>query len=205
MDFEEAFATCIRTGSTARIVALGVTKALADEPLICETVVPSVPGTLPLPTVLRPRPVIYAILCHQSAIVEQLFGIGADVTTAQYNGWHPIHYAVATGDAAITRFLLSCAPAERDAPTADLATPLHLAAAGGTIEIAVDLLRQGAAVNGTNAAGNTPLHLAMIHTEPRLAEILLAFGADVRIKNAKGQKPDQVAAQRGNRALTEFI
>jgi hypothetical protein len=205
MDFEQALANCIRTGNTDGVAALGVGPLTVNEPLLCDTDVPAIPGKVQLPPVRRPRPVIYAILCHQLRVVQQLASLKADLIAPLYNGWHPIHYAVACQEPEITEFILSAVRDERDAATTRRAAPLHLAVSNHDLENVIVLLKGGAAAAFANINGNTPLHIAMIHQDTAIAEVLLSFGADPRAKNVKGQTPEDVAKQRGNNAALEFL
>lgn len=87
----------------------------------------------------------------------------------------------------------------------DGATPLHIAVAGGQIELAVNILIHGADVNAKNSNGDTPLHLAMAFPGDLLARALLAYKADLTIKNMQGKRPSTVARERGNQQLSDLM
>jgi hypothetical protein len=205
MDFEEAVAACIRAGNVAGLIAIGFGASLLNQSLVCETPVPAIPGKGAIPLVRRPRPVIYAILCHQLSVVEHLTLLGADLLSPLYHGWTPIHYAVAVRDWEIALFILVHEPDELDKPTEHGASPLHIAVSNGDVQSVAGLLGLGAAVNLANRNGNTALHIAMIHPHPQLAELLLSFGAEANTENSLKQTPLAVAESRGNTVVAEFL
>jgi ankyrin repeat protein len=204
MDFDTAFATCIRDGNTAGITALGIDSESANEILLTETPMPADHAPLQIPIVRRPTPLIYAIYCGRPSVVEQLHGLGADLTTPLYN-WRPVHYATATGEVAILDYILTQSPSEKDSLTDHKATPLHIAVSGRNSEAIVILLKHGADVTLANANGETALHIAMIHFDPAIAEILVSFGGRLDAKNGKNQTPRDIAAERGNKVLLDWL
>jgi ankyrin repeat protein len=204
MDFEESFAACIRTGNTAGITALGVDRSFADEILVCDTPVPDISGKGTFPLVRRPRPVIYAILCHQLSVVEKLASLGVDLVSPLYNGWSPIHYAVAVRDWDIASFIISRVRSELESKTELQATPLHIAVTNNDLLTTVGLLDFGADPNFGNINGNTALHIAMVQGV-LIVQALLAFGARTDVVNAQNAKPIDVAQRRGNAELVKFL
>ena len=75
-------------------------------------------------------------------------------------------------------------------------TPLHHAAAFGTLESLTLLIDKGADVNATNRRGSTPIFWA-IDDEAKV-RLLVARGAQVRIKQVEGRTPVYQAALLGN-------
>lgn len=75
-------------------------------------------------------------------------------------------------------------------------TPLHHAAAFGSLKTMQLLLEQGAEVNAKNRRGATPLHWA-IHDETKV-RLLVERGAAVNTKQAEGRTPLYQAASIGN-------
>lgn len=74
-------------------------------------------------------------------------------------------------------------------------TPLHLAAAAGSVPMVDLLISLGAPVDGANAAGRTPLHEALLARKPESALALVAKGADVRKPgDGMGRTPLHMAA-----------
>jgi ankyrin repeat protein len=204
MDFDQAFAACIRDGNTAGITALGIDKDTSNEVLLSETPLPDSRLAIPIPPVRRPTPLIYAIYCGQPSIFEQLHNLGADLTFPLYN-WHPIHYAAAAGEVAILDFILTHAASEIDVVTDHGATALHIAVSSRNPEVITLLLKRGADVGIANANGETALHIAMVHRETEPAEILLSFGAKLDAKNGRKLTPRELAVERGNTLLVEWL
>jgi hypothetical protein len=75
-------------------------------------------------------------------------------------------------------------------------TPLHHAAAFGSLDTMTLLIDAGADVNARNNRGSTPLHWA-IHDEAKV-RLLLSRGAAVNAKQAEGRTPLYLAASLGN-------
>lgn len=71
-------------------------------------------------------------------------------------------------------------------------TPLHYAAANGSVEALRKILAAGAEVNAQNDFGATPLMWAV--TEPEKVRLLVAAGADVNIKSKMGRTALYLAA-----------
>jgi hypothetical protein len=204
MDLDEAFAACIRTGNASGITALGVDRSTINELLVCDTPVPSTPGQSSVPLLHRPRPVIYAILCHQLPVVEKLADLGADLAQPLYDGWGPIHFAVAVRDWGVSQFLLTRIPSELESKTEHGATPLHIAVSNGDFLTTVGLLELGADPNFPNQNGNTALHLAMVH-DKMVASALVAYGAKTEVVNSQNLKPIQIAEKRGNADVVAYL
>lgn len=168
------------------------------------TPIPNKANLFRFPTLRRPTPLIYAICCHELEIVQQLVGIGADITQAVYS-WHPVHYAAAVRDLAILNYILSVAPKEIEAETDHKATPMHFAIAANNLEMVVLLLSKGADVLHTNSNGDSPLHMSMILINPQITKILLAFGAQADATNNKGQVPADIAKERNIAPMLAFL
>jgi ankyrin repeat protein len=80
-------------------------------------------------------------------------------------------------------------PNQRDAHGG---TPLHYAAAYGSMDALILLVTHGAQVNATNDFGVTPLMLAI--GEPAKATFLVGHGADVNARSKMGRTPLLLAA-----------
>ncbi|MGB4545415.1 MAG: ankyrin repeat domain-containing protein, partial [Smithellaceae bacterium] len=68
-------------------------------------------------------------------------------------------------------------------------------------DIAVELIRSGAAVNITDLDGNTPLHLAARSSPDRVIRLLIKKGASPYLKNNEGKTALDIAReahQQGN-------
>jgi cytohesin len=68
-------------------------------------------------------------------------------------------------------------------------TPLLVAAAQGSTDIATALLDRGADPNARTADGHTPLHAAAYWGQRDAVELLLARGADARLATRHGETP----------------
>jgi len=98
----------------------------------------------------------------------------------------------AQGDVDHLRALLA---GGEEASTADGAywTPLHEAAAHGSLAAVRLLLDQGADVKARTDLSYTPLHFAASGDRVEVAELLLAHGAEVNALTAKGETPLDLA------------
>ena len=72
-------------------------------------------------------------------------------------------------------------------------TPLSWTIFVGEIEIAEQLIKAGADVNGQNRDGGTPLHEAAFMGRDQIARILLQNGADVEAMDENGETPLNLA------------
>ena len=99
-----------------------------------------------------------------------------------------IHRAIEQGDQARVTELLAADPAlvsaQDENQTRDY--PLHVAAIGGHIEIASQLIEAGAEVDCGDSDLSTPLHVAALRSQPAMVEFLLAQGADPAFQDNNG-------------------
>jgi hypothetical protein len=72
-----------------------------------------------------------------------------------------------------------------------LYTPLHAAAASGSVTVAQILVESGAEVDARNSYGNTPLHIACLNGHSNLCSELTYCGADINALNYRGQVSDK--------------
>ena len=72
-----------------------------------------------------------------------------------------------------------------------LYTPLHAAAASGSVNVAQILLESGAEADSRNSYGNTPLHIACLNGHSSVCSELTYYGADINALNYKGQVSDE--------------
>jgi uncharacterized protein len=79
-------------------------------------------------------------------------------------------------------------------------SPLHEAIEqledGGSVEALVLLLRQGAAVEGSEE--DTPLLMALYRDQPAAVQVLLAAGANPNVRGAEGDTPLRTVVERGD-------
>jgi ankyrin repeat protein len=147
-------------------------------------------------------PLDYALDRGRKEMVDFLQSKGGRRTTTDYPNQPSktarFFAAVQFGDADLVKRLLDDTPelAKTRGPTGE--TPLHWAAATGSIPIVDLILADRGDVNAqeTNKYGGTPLHWAAQHDQPDTVRHLLAKGADPRAINPRnGQSALHVAAQ----------
>lgn len=95
-------------------------------------------------------------------------------------GYAPLHWAVRRHDISAISSLLLQGHANPNTPDRYGRTPLHLAAKGGFLPAAQELLDHGADPNAQDIKGKTPLHLAVCSSEPsslQIVHLLLAVEA----------------------------
>ena len=84
-------------------------------------------------------------------------------------------------------------------------TPLHHAASGGSLTVAVLLLSSGAGVGAKDSLGMTPLHYAAFSGHPDVAKLLLDEGAAVNARDLAGRTPLHCAAAGGSTPVAELL
>ena len=84
-------------------------------------------------------------------------------------------------------------------------TPLHMAALGGSKDVAAFLLASGAEIDARNAKGNTPLHLAASTGHIAVAETLIASGADLNAQNDVDDTPIFLAGEAGHFDIVDLL
>jgi ankyrin repeat protein len=115
----------------------------------------------------------------------------------------PLLAAVATGNKAMTQFLIDRGANVNFDGWKDGNTPLHLAAQKGFQAVVEVLLASHADVNARNKTGATPLFCAVWNRQLKIIPMLLAAGADANLKDnggltamtsAVGRSPELVQA-----------
>ncbi len=124
----------------------------------------------------------------QLKLIQRLLDAGADVRSADDQGYTPLHDSVYDNDPEPVRLLLE-AGADADATTALGFTPLHLAALDGAGKAAELLLARGGKVNATANEGETPLAFAAMSGDADQVRQLLQAGAKVNAREADGMTP----------------
>src|SRR5215510_412868 len=95
--------------------------------------------------------------------------------------------AVRSGDTRRVETLVAASPGAITGTDAGGSTPLHHAAAFGSVDDVELLITRGADVNAKNRRSSTPLHWA-IHDEAKV-RLLLSKGADINTRQAQGRTP----------------
>ena len=183
MDFENTFAECIRKGDIQGIRALCLDNFLVNEIFTCPTPVEQISGKFMLPAIDSVTPIVYAILCQQKEIVEELLLSGANLSVF-VDEWQPIHYAVGSRNIDIAETLINYDINQLKLTTrSNKNSPLHIAVSASSFDLVVCLLKAGHDPNIQNKSGNTPLHLAVYSHSTSLLSALIAFGANPEIRN----------------------
>jgi ankyrin repeat protein len=129
-------------------------------------------------------------------LVGLLLARGARIDARDHSGEQPIHYAAASGNVELIRFLLDSG-VKVDAGSDYGRQPLHVAAGWGRLDAARFLLECGARINAcADAIYGTPLHEAAGHAE--MVSFLLARGANVNAKAEDGTTPLHSTAEFGH-------
>ena len=152
---------------------------------------------------------IAAMHGHEQAIYV-LLHFGADETATDGNsasgeptGWTALHWAAASGHAALVRPLLVAAGKAgrelyRDAVDADGWPALHRAAAGGHARVVAALLEEGAQLEQQNAKdGRRALHVAAIEGHIEAVTLLLDCSAEPEARDKTGHSALELALVAG--------
>lgn len=162
--------------------------------------------------------------------VQQLIALSADCVNACCPcGVGHFTSAVAIGDARIVNLLISSKANVNAYGTIEssnnAASPLHIACADTSYEMAKVLIQAGADVNAQTTvgdfSGNTPMHInACFHTSTnedtsdgkslaeeskRIQTLLISTGANINAQNAVGQTPLHVAILSGITTMQCFL
>ncbi|CAL4110590.1 unnamed protein product, partial [Meganyctiphanes norvegica] len=102
-----------------------------------------------------------------------------------------LNQAAASGNIEVLKSILSGDPdVDIDIGDGKEATPLHLAATCGHLQVLELLIEHGASVNCTNEHRQTPLHLAVEKGHVAIVEALLKAGAEADVRERKkGRTP----------------
>eukprot|EP00435_Cladocopium_sp_Y103_P076078 s2_g75.t1 len=112
-----------------------------------------------------------------------------------------IHQAAQKGNVGAVRHFLRVDPGSLERKDKDGWTPLHLAAAGGRVEVVALLLKSGASVEATTDSGGTALHRAALLGHAAVVEQLISAGAKVDPANRDGYTALHRAAGEGQDAV----
>jgi ankyrin repeat protein len=144
-------------------------------------------------------------------IAEMLLDWGAKVDATDKWGRTMLHQMSQYKDRVSSVQLLLELGADVNAQDNDHITPLHLASAGGKLEIARVLLDHGAKVNAESNRGETPLHRlsgdvwSKDSEHPRIARLLLERGADVNAREKGHATPLHLASEEGSFDVAQIL
>jgi len=151
-----------------------------------------------------PDPVLQAALRGEPARIVGLLALGCSRKGRTWRHRGALHLAARRGSAATVRVLMQagCGTDNGVGGGADRYghTPLHLAARGGHVLAATELLllRAGEAdkvlLDAANRFGDTPLHMAVRNGHFGMATFLLRRGASAVVRNRYGESAHALAA-----------
>ena len=128
----------------------------------------------------------WAVQCCDRDCAEQLLLRGSDPGIVDLSGRNPLHYAVSSGDMAITQLLIA-ANADVNSKETNGVTVLHMAAnlEEGTPIIDL-LLSRGASLDSEDNEGFRALHRAVYNNNTKNLQLLLDRGANINAVNKFG-------------------
>jgi ankyrin repeat protein len=143
-----------------------------------------------------------AALGREDVLGRLLAADPALATSFAADGFTALHLAAFFGQPGAARILLTAGARTDVYGTNPLANqPLHAAAAGRHVDVALVLLDAGADVNARQHGGYAPLHEAAASGNVALAALFLARGADRDARTEAGLTPAEVAQAAGHGAL----
>ena len=84
-------------------------------------------------------------------------------------------------------------------------TPLHYAALNKNIEVAKQLLQNGADINAMGDNKVHPIHLASINNNLEFIKLLLKYGANINVKDDKNRIPLHLATIEKNCKIVDYL
>ena len=133
---------------------------------------------------------------NKTAMLGLLIARGADLNASDnQQGQTPLVLTISRGndnDGTVFNFLVDKG-ASLTAFGSDGQTPIHAAAAQGSVDVVNRLLAKGVDVNLRSGTGDTPLHAAVASGEVKVVRALLNSGANVNLRNDRGDTPFHVA------------
>jgi len=139
------------------------------------------------------------------AIVKYLVSQGADVNATGTHDKSPLFLATVKENVEVVHFLVS-KKADIHAIDKSGSTALHAVAYAGNVAIANILVDKGADVNAKDVHDGTPLHRATLKNKNiDIVKFLVSKKADIRAKNNNGKTPLDVAREKGNTEIAEYL
>jgi ankyrin repeat protein len=152
-----------------------------------------------------------AVLHGDIETLKVLIKHKADLSlSARDNDWSgktPLHSAIESGNAAMTRLLLDAGSNLEAATFFDKDRPLHVAVKKGNVVLATLLLDRDANIDARAEWGETPLHLAVRGGQLPMVKLLLERGADVNVadRSARYDSPLHEAVKGRHVAIAELL
>lgn len=153
---------------------------------------------------LAARPRLLPLLTLPLLLTAAALALGL-VALARAADAAEVHAAAQAGDLARVRELAGADRAQLTAVDENGATPLHLAAAGGHLELVRWLLESDAPPDATDNGSNTPLHGAILAGHLEVARLLLDQGAALEFEDDYGNTALMYAAFADQPALVELL
>ena len=160
----------------------------------------------------RREPIFEAVAKGKAEIVEALLRIGVDKDYRNTDGETPLIIAVQAGHMGVVKFLLSAGASVNIKSyrrpwiyNPSGFTALHLASILGRGDIAIELLRAGALLDGKSCDGSTPLMVALWGRRLPVANALLCEGADITVCNNRGETVLTLAARSAFHEFAETL
>ncbi|KAJ5997031.1 hypothetical protein N7522_008691 [Penicillium canescens] len=158
--------------------------------------------------VISRTPIEWAILHNHSKVVKLLIENGVHPNTKDKNGQSLLHLAAKfspRNHEAVTRILIAKG-ANIEAENLLVETPLRVACASGSLEVALCLIENGAEINHRDQNNNgTLLHLAALKNKVQIAKMLLEKGASIEAKDSYGCTPLHIACFNGHKQTALFL
>lgn len=143
-------------------------------------------------------PLYVASIYSYSRCIKLLLDAGADASIPTGTGCIPLH--VSTKSLKCVSLLLHSYPDGVYVMDEKGDTPLHSAAARGTLEACLLMLQAGSIVDAKNNEGHTPLCFAFLYDNRPVAELLIDHGAYWNLEEAPEWVPSFVAQRNACRA-----
>ena len=143
---------------------------------------------------------------HTQAVLEQIDRQPNLLSAHSSDGWTPLHLAAFFGHPELAKGLLNRGAGLEARSTNPMQnTPLHAAAAGGSLALVYLLLEAGADANATQHGGWTALHSAAQSGNLEMIDILLAHNADIQLRAANNQSALDLALLKGHAEIAALL
>ncbi len=140
------------------------------------------------------------------AALEEIDRNPSLLTMHNSDGWTPLHLAAFFGHPELAKALINRnAAVDALSTNAMQNTPLHAAAAGGSMASVALLLDAGADVNARQHGGWTALHAAAQNGNHEMVKLLLSHGADPGLRAENNQSPLDLALMHGKGDIAALL